>query len=215
MSYAAQEEKFATLSRREKMLVFASGLIATFSIVFFLLIEPAFISANKANRAGAALSLEMNSLTQQELLYKEALAEDPNAELKKQIAHVDKRMARLQADFSAQLADLILPRQMPVLIEQVFSQAEGLALTEMASVTPENIFADNLNMQEVPLYQHGVRLTFEGRYFAVRNFLVRLEQLTNRVYWRSMAYKVKEYPTAEVTLEVYTLSTEKAFIGVE
>ena len=55
----------------------------------------------------------------------------------------------------------------------------------------------------------------EGRYFAVRDFLARLEQLSDKLYWRSMAYHVKDYPTAEVTLEVYTLSTEKAFIGVE
>ncbi|HBY38437.1 MAG TPA: MSHA biogenesis protein MshJ, partial [Alteromonas sp.] len=57
--------------------------------------------------------------------------------------------------------------------------------------------------------------TFEGRFFAVRDFLANLERLTNQIYWRSMAYEVSEYPNAQVTLEVYTLSTEKAFIGVE
>ncbi len=215
MSFAKYDARFAELSQREKVLIFVTGLVVIISIMVFLLIDPAVRNNTKTANALLPLESEILSLQQQSVLYEEALAEDPNAKLREQITKVNNRMQVLQTQFSAQLSDLILPRQMPVLIEQVFSQAEGLTLIEMASIKPVNIFADNEAMAEVPLYQHGVKLTFEGRFFAVRDFLANLERLTNQIYWRSMAYQVSEYPNAEVTLEVYTLSTEKAFIGVE
>ncbi|GGF82838.1 type II secretion system protein M [Alteromonas lipolytica] len=215
MTFAEYEEKFAALSQREKLLIFVSGMVIILSVLVFLMIEPAFKDNSKTSSSIDIAKNEVATLQQLQLVYQQALAEDPDASVKQQIAQVDKRMQRLQENFANQLSDLILPRQMPPLIEQVFSQADGLKLIEMASISPENIFADNPAMQEVPLYQHGVTLTFEGRFFAVRDFLARLEQMSSSLYWRSMAYHVKEYPQAEVTLEVYTLSTEKAFIGVE
>lgn len=215
MTFDHYEEKFAALTQREKVLIFASGMVVILAVLLFLLIEPGIQENGKTRSSIEITRNEVATLRKLQMVYEQALAEDPDASLKQQIAHVDKRMVRLQESFARQLADLILPRQMPPLIEQVFSQADGLKLIEMASISPENIFADNPAMKDVPLYQHGVILTFEGRYFAVRDFLARLEQLSDKLYWRSMAYHVKEYPTAEVTLEVYTLSTEKAFIGVE
>lgn len=215
MSFAKYDAQFESLSQREKVLIFATGLIVIVAIMVFLLIDPALQKNTKTADSLPPLATEIQTLQQTSIIYEQALAEDPNEKLREQIASVNDRMQVLQNQFSAQLSDLILPRQMPVLIEQVFAQAEGLKLVEMASVTPVNIFADNPAMAGVPLYQHGVKLTFEGRFFAVRDFLASLEQLTNQIYWRSMAYQVSEYPNAEVTLEVYTLSTEKAFIGVE
>lgn len=215
MTFNQYEEKFAALSQREKVLIFASGMVILLAVLILLLIEPGIKENSKTNHSIQIISNEVKTLIALQDVYEQALMDDPNASVKQQIVQIDMRMARLQESFATQLSDLILPRQMPALIEKVFSQAEGLKLIEMASISPENIFADNPAMKNVPLFQHGLTLTFEGRYFAVRDFLARLEQLSDKLYWRSMAYHVKEYPTAEVTLEVYTLSTEKAFIGVE
>lgn len=215
MDFKQQADKFAVLSDREKTLVLVAGAIVLIALLFTLLIEPISVSLNKAKTELASVNAEVASLEMQTELYKTALQNDPNAPVKEQLAHLERTMVSLDAEFSAQLADLILPQEMPILIEDVFSQAKGLKLIEMASVTPMNIFADRPDMADIPLYQHGVSLTFEGRFFAVRNFMDSLEQLNSKVYWRSMAYQVTDYPQAEVTLEVYTLSTEKAFIGVE
>ena len=151
MSYASYDARFAALSQREKVLIFATGLIVIISVMVFLLIDPALTKNTKTSDALLPLESEILSLQQQSVIYEQALAEDPNTKLREQIASVNERMTVLQNQFSAQLSDLILPRQMPVLIEQVFSQAEGLTLIEMASIKPVNIFADNEAMAEVPL----------------------------------------------------------------
>ena len=65
------------------------------------------------------------------------------------------------------------------------------------------------------LYRHGVAITIEGRYFDIQQFLQNVEQLGWRFYWKKFHYTVSDYPTASVELELYTLSTSKAFLGVK
>ena len=208
-------DKFAAISQREKVMVLSAGIVVIVLVLFTFLVEPTF----KHNRFMATeisgLEIQINSLKQQKDVFAEALSEDPNAELNAVLTQLDKRQLELEQAFAAELQELVLPAQMPILIEQVFQQAKALELVEMSSLAPVNIFADNPEMEDVALYQHGVKLVFSGRYFDVRNFLAQLERLTSQVYWRSMSYHVSEYPNAEVVIEVYTLSTERAFIGVE
>ena len=40
MTFDQYEEKFAALSQREKVLIFASGMVVVLAVLVFLLIEP-------------------------------------------------------------------------------------------------------------------------------------------------------------------------------
>lgn len=209
------QDKFAALSTREKSLVLIAGVAVIIMVAFTFLIEPAFKKLEGLNRDIGSAQAMQSSLQAQQQAFEDALAKDPDLELRGQLAALKKRHQALEVKFAQQLEGLVLPSQMPTLIEQVFAQAKGLTLVEMASVAPVNVFADDPQMKDIALYQHGLRLQFEGSYFAVRDFLAALEQRNSQVYWRAMSYRVDEYPKAMVTLEVYTLSSEKAFIGVK
>lgn len=65
----------------------------------------------------------------------------------------------------------------------------------------------------VGVYRHSVKLTLQGPYFSVVEFLIRLEKMPWRVYWDSIDYSVARYPDGKVQLEVYTLSTEKGILN--
>lgn len=215
MSQPSLADKFAVLSVREKGLVFGAGVVVIVMLCLTFLIEPALKAMSVAKQKLESEQIRHKSLTEQQAAFRQALNEDPDAELKRQLENLTRQYEQLQNTFADELGELVLPQQMPALIEGVFSRADGLDLIEMRSLTPENIFADKPEMDGVAVYQHGLSLTFSGRYFDVRDFLASLEKLTSQLYWRSMAYNVEEYPDARVTIEVYTLSTEKAFIGVE
>jgi MSHA biogenesis protein MshJ len=64
------------------------------------------------------------------------------------------------------------------------------------------------------IYRHPLRLEFEGAYFDVLAYLAELERGPWEFGWRQLNYQVREYPVAEVTLEIETLSREKSSIGV-
>jgi MSHA biogenesis protein MshJ len=67
---------------------------------------------------------------------------------------------------------------------------------------------------DVGLYRHGVKLVFEGDYMTTMAFLESLEQKSWRFFWQSLQYDVEKYPKARVTLTLYTLSPERAWLGV-
>lgn len=215
MSQPTAAEKFAAMSVREKSMVLAAGVVVVLMLGLTFLLEPALKAITSAEQALQIEQERNKSLVQQQAAFRQALNEDPDLELKRQLEILTRQYEQLQKTFATELGELVLPQQMPGLIEGVFSRASGLELIEMRSLTPKNIFADKPDMEGVAVYQHGLSLTFRGRYFDVRDFLASLEKLTSQLYWRSMAYNVEEYPDARVTIEVYTLSTEKAFIGVE
>ena len=45
------------------------------------------------------------------------------------------------------------------------------------------------------------------------NYLQKLEQLPWKFYWQHFDYEVQQYPRALITLNIYTLSTSKWWIG--
>lgn len=65
---------------------------------------------------------------------------------------------------------------------------------------------------EVLLYRHGLRITMTGAFFDIQAYLDSIEQLPKKFYWELFDYQLQEYPTAEVVMEIYTLSINKEFI---
>lgn len=65
---------------------------------------------------------------------------------------------------------------------------------------------------EVLLYRHGLRITMTGAFFDIQAYLNSIEQLPKKFYWEVFDYNMQVYPTAEVVMEIYTLSINKEFI---
>lgn len=65
---------------------------------------------------------------------------------------------------------------------------------------------------EVLLYRHGLRIKMAGAFFDIQAYLDSIEQLPKKFYWEVFDYQMQEYPTAEVVMEIYTLSINKEFI---
>jgi MSHA biogenesis protein MshJ len=64
------------------------------------------------------------------------------------------------------------------------------------------------------VYQHGLVLHFSGNYSDTLAYLTALEAMPWNFVWDSIDYRVKDYPIAEITLRVHTLSLEKSWLDV-
>lgn len=84
---------------------------------------------------------------------------------------------------------------------------------ESASTTTAVAQPDNLVTAGV--YRHQVDVTVTGRYFDVLAYLNTLESMPWRFYWQHLTYSVTDFPTASVTIQVYTLSADRGLMGVE
>ena len=214
MSKTSLHVKFEALSRREKVMTLVSGIALVLLTGFTFFIEPAMNDLSEYRKELATEEMRKQTLQAQQALFVEALSVDPDAEKHAEYDELVAKKNDLSVSFSTQLDELVSPDEMVLLVEEVFSHTHALTLTEMSSAEPVSVFADNESMQDVELYQHGVTMTFRGNYFDVKNFIEVLETRSRQLYWRSIDYEVTAWPAADVTVEVYTLSTDKAFIGV-
>ncbi|MFT7683408.1 MAG: MSHA biogenesis protein MshJ [Moritella dasanensis] len=93
--------------------------------------------------------------------------------------------------------------------EQEVSSAE---LTKSDAISSDINSILESSGAEALLYRHGLRITMAGAFFDIQAYLDSIEQLPKKFYWEVFDYNMQEYPTAEVVMEIYTLSINKEFI---
>lgn len=215
---------FDKLERRERNLMMILVPITIVVVFFLLLIEPEFKKSGRLEDSVARLEsqLALSRQSNQEL-YQQAKI-DPNTTINQQIKGLQKSLAKLNHEFEGELSQLVSPQAMPILLEQIFTKANNLSLINMTSVAPQALNTEGNEQSESsksetalaqqPIYRHGIEITFEGSFFATRDFLVQAEALGWKLYWQDLSYAVSEHPSAITKLTLFTLSTSEAFIGV-
>ncbi len=114
---------------------------------------------------------------------------------------------------------LIHPEKLAEVLETVLKQDSRLKLVSMQTLPP-GIMADQSTMERISavmkdgLYKHAVRLHLQGGYADTLQYLEALEDLPWHFYWENLEYIVTNYPTADIFLEVYTISTGEGVFGV-
>jgi len=64
------------------------------------------------------------------------------------------------------------------------------------------------------LYRHGVEIRLEGSYGQLQAYLAQLEKMPQHLLWGQLSYRVIDYPKAEMTLTVYTLSPDRSWLAL-
>lgn len=210
-------DQFAFLSTREKVLFAMSGLIFIVFGGFVWLVEPIQLDNSALKRRVDRQNAELSKLEVQIKEVEQVLQQDPDAPLRESIALLRQRIIRVDADLREQTVDLIPAEKMPLVLERILERSLSLqikivAVNSIAPIRMMNI--DSSVGEKVNLFQHGIALSLEGSYMDVLQYLEEIENLEWRFYWKSFDYKVEEYPLGKAEIELYTLSTSQAFIGV-
>lgn len=215
MTYESINTKFLSLSTREKALI----LLAMAGVILFagyaLVIEP---ELEKNQRVAQRMEQQRSDIVGLEDSIKQLeveLLDDPNKPLEAQREQLQTSLDALDVQLKNQTFDLIPPNEMSRVLDQVLSKVTSLKLVELSSIAPKTVVRTaTQGGEQINLYQHGVRIVLEGRFFDVQAYLEDIESLEWQFYWRMFDYNVTEYPLARVEIDLYTLSTSDAFIGV-
>ncbi len=143
----------------------------------------------------------------------------------------DGQLAALQRDTAA----LIDPPHMQQVLQELLQSRPGLRLLGLESFSAPLVLPAPPAAPAAPavagqpasaatpapiLYRHGMRLTLEGSYFELRNYLRDVEQRSQqggrRLFWERLDYQVGEAGPgkARIVVELYTLSREAGWVGV-
>jgi MSHA biogenesis protein MshJ len=209
--------KFIKVSLREQVLILFCGVALVVLIMYTSLLEPLLESSKKLKLNGNSAEREITSLTGQVARLTGKLNIKPNDPVLERISVLQRQIESIDTQLGAQISSLIPANKMAGMLESVLTGSKRLKLVELRSIPPIPLMLKQTEAdveQKVGLYRHGVTLIFEGSYFDIQQHLEKLESLPWQFYWKKFDYLVGDYPTASVELEIYTLSTNKAFIGI-
>ena len=215
-SYGKLYQKFLDTSIREQAFIVVCGCAVVIAFIFLALMEPAILHSQKLQRDITANQKSVASLSKQVEEILQSLASDPNDVLRERLHALKADISSIDKLLDEETVNLVPANKMPQMLEKVLGGSKGLKVIELQSVPSMPILQDVQTdiAADTNLYRHGVILTLEGKYFDIQAYLEKMESLEWQFYWKKFDYSVSKYPVAIVEVELYTLSTNKAFIGV-
>lgn len=230
--WQAINEKFLLITIREKILILSTGLAIIIFMFFTLVIDDNMIDIKHQQGQIKLLSPSIKGLQSSIDGLKQALTSDPNTVLKKQLAEHEGQLLAIDQSLLELTSDLIDPVQMRYALTELLALEQGVKLLSFEVIeakpiisAPETDIGTGITKEAllllkddgqtpVALYQHGIKLKLQGEYFPLRNYLRQLETLSWRFFWQQFDYHLLTYPKSELEIEIYSLSTKRAFIGV-
>jgi MSHA biogenesis protein MshJ len=104
------------------------------------------------------------------------------------------------------------PSLMAKALNDMLKQNQQLTLIKLESLPTTTLLSSKLQLH--PTYKHGLEITFTGNYSDTINYLKALEELPWAIVWENIDYQVKDYPKAEITIRLVTLSFDEGWLGV-
>jgi len=219
--YAARID---ALSLRERLMVFVAAIVVAVYLVFALSIEP----GQKREKMLTAQTLqqrnELQVLQQQVQVLGKRMADPDGAsrtrrdDLQVQIAAIDDSLKSMQHS-------LVPAQRMNTLLQSMLARNPRLQLVSMRTLplstlvekragAPEAAAADKQALSEGNVFKHGVEVRVAGSYADLYDYLQRLEKLPARMFWSRATLNAGDYPKVTLTVTIYTLSLDKAWLEV-
>lgn len=204
---------FDARAKRERLMLGAALLALVFFVFDSLLISSPL---NKV-RAQSALSeqreAEVASLSQQLQGLESELANSA-ANRTKTLLTMQSRVIELDARLKSFDGTLVSPQAAPGLLERLMGRRKSLQMLGLRTLAPVPALARQGDAVEPELnvYRHGVEIRLAGTYGDLLGYLADLEGAPERLLWEGAELKVDVYPRSILTLRVYTLSLDKAWL---
>lgn len=213
---------------REQALLAAAVVLGILLVGNALLVDPKLSKARLAERLATQARNDLASAEQQLQTVRMQLNVDLDAGRKADLARLISEVSAAEAALKKIQDRLVSPAQMNALLDRMLANNAGLRLISFKSVPPVNLAApaastDGAEKRQKPadasidrlgLYKHGVELRLEGSYADLYQWLGQLEQAPQRLLWGDVRLVVAEYPKSVLSLTVYTLSSEKAWLAI-
>jgi len=214
-------ERFDALSLRERALVSLAVLVVMYMLWDAVLMSPEHLRQTQLvgemyqlNERMAAVDAQLQTLTA-------SLGDSEVRRQRQRIADLREALRGLGSQQAALTVAFIRPRQMAGVLRDMLGSDGKLTLMKLESLGAQPLFppseaedAEAADYEQPRIYKHGMRVSFEGDYFATLKYLQALESMPWRFYWDELDYRVTDYPRARVSITIHTLSLEEGWIGV-
>lgn len=206
--------RFSALQRREKKLIFyvSLGLIIYLFVWFALL--PTMDNLTKIESAHANALRDLYALEVQQDALEQALAVDYQTQLQTKIDNTLAAISEVNTQLDAINEGFVGANSMPELLMTLLNEQPALTPLQFNVLGTDAIRLGNDPEAAPMFYRHNMTLSVEGDYFSLRAYLDSLQQANQKVAVTSYDYQVDTYPTARLTLNLATVSSNETFISL-
>ncbi len=228
--------KWLALSKRERWMIFGAGLFAVVGLMDTFLLEPKRAEVASAQQEIVKIQNDTATLTEQMTTIASQAAPQPaNNAFQREIDETQQKIASQSADLVKVSSYMVPPQEMVALLKKLLQKHTDVQVVEMQSL-PVVDFIDKQRKQlqaqagdsanvaaqagsedvwkNVPhVYQHAVKVRLKGKYFALMAYAQSLKAIGSTLAWENAELKA-DYPESELTVQVYTLSGENAWLGI-
>lgn len=214
------EKAFNGMTLRERIISFAALFICVVCISYFWMVEPAQIKQSKIEKTLSSSYQKERELKQEIARVQNELKKDPLQEINTKIAFSKKTLQGIDLLLEEKLVKFIRAQKMPVALTKMLSKTPGVKIESLVSL-PVKVFntgkksatSETADSSQQPFYQHTLAVKLSGDYNSVYRYLLNLESIPEKFYWSAFNYKVIQYPLAQVTIEIYTLSDQQDLVS--
>ncbi len=207
---------------RERVLIFLSLLAVIFLLWHLLLQSPIDKTAARLDGEIAKLTKEQQDLEVKIATLMLAMASDPAITKRKEIDSLQASVAQVTALLSGLSQGLISAELLPKVLQDILArtasvqllQVRTLPASELQLTAPVASTTTGIITSGTGVYKHSVLIRVSGSFTELVKLLQDIEALEWKFYWESLDYTVKNYPNAEIDIQVFTLSSEEGLLGV-
>lgn len=215
------DEQFRSRTLRERALL-GGGLVALlFLMIDSTLIRPVTEELERVESLTKRVKTDLTSMTAEreslagtELSDEERRLFERRRQLERQLAEVDQQIA-------SEISELVPPEAVVSVLEDMLDPRSGLSLVRLKSQEPHRVGSGashesgSESLASVGgLYRHGLQLELEGDFASILDYLERVEDSPWHLLWDRFEYRVKQFPTATVIIDLHTVSEQEEWIGV-
>ena len=219
--------RYDALQLRERWMVALCVLGGMLLIGYSLLVEPALKRAQVAERSLMEQSVQITALQAQRLVL-QSPEQNPDVTAQAELAHLKKQLSELSSRFVAMENSLVPPQHMTALLEDMIGRKTSLRLLSLKTLPVAPLLDKKAAGNETEalkstdrqaqlsggLFRHGVEIRLEGSYQELSAYLERLEQSKSKLLWSTVKLSAEKHPKLVLTLTVFTLSLDRAWLIV-
>lgn len=212
-AWQQMSQRFSALKEREKYTALIGALLLSVWLIVLQLLAPAFEQMNKVNQQIKSATMTVQQQVNTLSALQQQAGKDVDASYRQEVEALQRKEQELQQQISRLTSYFIGSERMALVLQDVLKSSNNVKMKSVIANPPVPLtFADQGSDNNAVIYQHSTVVVLTGDYFALSAVLERLDALSWSLGWQSLDYKVTEYPTAELTLHLLTVSDNESYI---
>ena len=192
------------MSLRQRAMLFATISMVVIVFVHVALIEPLLLKqktlidrSTRDQSQLAAVRAQIEGLLKEQ----QGGSKDPD---QLAVTDLESRLAELEKALGARKGAFVAPNRLPELLKTLLGPGRRVTLDSLRTMPAIRLQGG------ADLYRHGLEMTLKGSYFDLMQYLADMEKMPARLLWGAVELQVEQYPEVRLTLQVHTLSTQRA-----